>query len=202
MPQPDEDEEMPDASHVSGTTANGQKAQGVQSSYVQQGEPAEARTPAPPQRRVSANATKQPQTPATSESRSEILPPSTKRKAAERAAHKLHTEVIPDALQWEKEKHRKRIPEESPSHSEGNEKRRKLEKQKSEEKENIIEGVPKKVKKEAEVKERMDTGEKITLLITGANHDQFGPNAVKVGLVLFLNETLTAEIDSTGDQSN
>ena len=181
MPHSEDDEEVPDASHVTGTTVAGQKAQGVQSSYVPPLEHAEAKTPAPPQRRVSANGNAEPQTPMMNQLGFDLPPPSSKRKAAEKAAHRLHTEIMPDANLWEKkERHRKRIPEESPSQAVDNEKKRKLEKRKSDEKENLVEGVAKKSKKDTDVKEKAEGSDKITLLITGASPDFMNSGIPKV----------------------
>jgi len=177
MPREEDDEQMPDASHVSGTTVAGQKAQGVQSSYV----PGETATPAPPRRGISANGSNEPRTPVMTEMRSDLPPPSSKRKAAEKAAYKLSTEIVPDMLHWQtKEKHRKRLPEESPSQAVDTEKKRKLEKRKSEEKENLVEGIAKKTKRDSDGKESVDSLDKITLLITGAGTDFLSSTNIKV----------------------
>jgi len=105
-------------------------------------------------------------------------PGSAKRKAAENAMTKLHNEVMPDVLLWEKEKNRKTFPSDvvALAAAEDAEKKKKSEKRKIEEKENI-EGVPKKVKKEGEHKPVADN--KVTLLITGAS-DEFNANCLKV----------------------
>ena len=173
-PREDEDDDMPDAYPVSGTTALGSKGNNVQSSYV----PAEVKTPAPASRKVSpkVNRVQAPQTPATDETKVRT-PGSSRRKAAENATIKLRDEVMPDLMLWQKEKHRKRIPEEP----EDGEKKRKAEKRKSEEKENFVEGVQKKPKKDTEVGNHgVDTATKITLLITGASQDFVNANVIKV----------------------
>jgi twin BRCT domain len=171
-PRGDDYEDMPD------TTTNGSKtvkSQNVQSSYVQ----AEKKTPAPATK-VSPTITKivGPETPGTESTRAGT-PGSMKRKAAENATAKLHDVIMPDVLLWEKEKNRKRIPEE-PKASPETEKKRKLEKRKSEEKENIIEGVAKKVKKESETAKDVSDTNKIVLLVTGASNDLINPSALKV----------------------
>jgi hypothetical protein len=154
------DKDMPDVGE-GGTTATGNKVD-VESSYVH----ADAKTPGP-KRKVSDKAN--PKTPAVDNRAG--TPGSGKRKAAESAMEKLHNEVMPDLMAWEKEKNRKRFPMESASQAEEGEKRRKVEKRKSEEKENIVEGVQKKAKKvaSAEVVREAETGPKITLLVTGAD---------------------------------
>jgi hypothetical protein len=171
---PEEDEEMPDAG-VHNNIADG-KPQDVQSSYIR----SESKTPAP-KRKVSAG---NPHTPAMDEMRS--APPSSgKRKAAENAMEKLHNEVMPDLMQWEKEKNRKRFPADNPPPADDGEKRRKTDKRKSEEKENILEGVQKKVKKTPSsetVTHISDTGSKITLLVTGADPSFLDGSVVKVGV--------------------
>jgi len=111
-------------------------------------------------------------TPVSQETRT---PRSNRRKAAENAMTKLHNEIMPDVLLWEKEKNRKRIPEEKLSDEV---EKKKVEKRKMDEKENLVEGVSKKVKKEAEGKNVTDN--KITLLVTGASEDFINANSVKV----------------------
>jgi FKBP-type peptidyl-prolyl cis-trans isomerase len=94
---------------------------------------------------------------------------------------KLHNEIMPDLMAWQKEKNRKRFPEGSPSQANEDEKPRKTEKRKSEEKENIVEGVHKKPKKEVEiVKDTTEIGSKITLLVTGADPSFLDGNYPKV----------------------
>lgn len=105
-------------------------------------------------------------------------PGSSKRKAAENAITKLHNEIMPDVLLWQKEKNRKRFSEEA-TPSEDVEKRKKSEKRKAEEKENLVEGVAtKKVKKDVESKQVTET--KITLLVTGASEDFMSASSIKV----------------------
>jgi hypothetical protein len=176
MPPSDEDDEMPDTSHVSGTLATGSKGQAVQSSYANRQERIETRTPAPSRK---AHDNRDPYTPAASELGFNHPPPSSKRKAAEKAAHKLHTEIMPDAMLWEKkERHRKRIPEESPSQAVDNEKKRKQ--RESEEKENILDIAPKKIKRNDDVKEKKEGSSNIILLITGAAPDFITTMVTKV----------------------
>jgi hypothetical protein len=83
---------------------------------------------------------------------------------------------MPDVMAWQKEKNRKRIPEE-PQTAEELDKKRKMEKRKSEEKENI-ETTAKKPRKDADTV--VENASKITLLITGAPDDLTSPNAIKV----------------------
>jgi hypothetical protein len=111
---------------------------------------------------------------------------------------KLHNEVMPDLMAWQKEKNRKRFPMDNPSQTTEGEKRRKIEKRKSEEKENM-EIIPKKSKKEVEsVKDTVETGSKITLLVTGAQASFLEGGVVKV---LFSLIPLMVETSSIGDQS-
>jgi hypothetical protein len=155
----------------------------VQSSYAGQCSDSK-KTPAPPSARKVSPSNAVPrelaglQTPGVA---AEILPSSTpggsvKRKAAENAMTKLHNEVMPDVLLWEKEKNRKRFPSDVAPAAEDMDKKKKSEKRKVEE-ENV-EGLPKKVKKDAgESKPLAET--KVTLLITGAS-EEFNVNCLKV----------------------
>lgn len=165
-PRDDEEEE----NLISGTTANGTK---VQSSYI------EKKTPA------HGNASKGSETPITEGG---ATPGSGKRKAAENAMNKLHNEIMPDVMAWQKEKNRKRIPEE-PQIAD---KKRKVENIESEEKENI-ETVTKKPKKDVET----DVS-RIILLVTGAPDDLTGPSAIKVSVLYAF---LISETISTGHSS-
>lgn len=191
-PPNEEDEDISDANPVSGTTVNGSKGNNVQSSYV----PPEANTPAPVSRKVSPTATRVqgPQTPATDQTRVRT-PGSSRRKAAEQAMDRLHNEIMPDVMLWQKEKNRKRIPEEP----EDGEKKRKAEKRKNEEKENLVEGVQKKPRKDAEAaRDGADTSSKITLLVTGASQDFLNANVMKVKPSMIW---LTIEIDSLWNEN-
>jgi len=165
---------MMDANLISGTTANEPRGANVQSSYV------EKKTPAPTApRKVSGTKGSGPETPVTEsvpESLRTATPGSNKRKAAENAMNKLHNEIMPDVMAWQKEKNRKRIPEE-PQTAEELDKKRKMEKRKSEEKENI-ETTAKKPRKDADTV--VENASKITLLITGAPDDLTSANAIKV----------------------
>jgi len=168
----DEDEEMLDANLVSGTTANGTN---VQSSYVV---PTTEKNTYPPGTVVKGSAPKgsgPPETPVTESLRSGT-PGSSKRKAAENAMNKLHNEIMPDVMAWQKEKNRKRIPEEPPN-AEKVDRKRKVEKTESEEKENI-ESVTKKSRKDVDA--GVENANKIILLITGASEDFPSPSAIKV----------------------
>lgn len=173
-----EEEEVIDAIPV--PVNSGQKSRDVQSSYV----PGDKSTPAPSAKKASPKAGRLqgPQTPITDESSMRTPGSTGRRKAAENAITKLHNEVMPDLMLWNKEKHRKRLVE-APSPAE--EERRKAEKRKSEEKENHLDApMQKKVKKEKveskEAKTETAAG-KITLLVTGASQDFLNPASVKVG---------------------
>jgi hypothetical protein len=163
---------MMDANLISGTTTNEPRGANVQSSYVA---PAEKTAPPPNAGKVSGMKGSEPETPVT-ESLRTSTPGSGKRKAAENAMNKLHNEIMPDVMAWQKEKNRKRIPEE-PQTVEELDKKRKMEKRKSEEKEDI-ETTSKKPRKEADTV--TDNASKITLLVTGAPEDFTGPMAIKV----------------------
>jgi hypothetical protein len=179
-PQEDEVEETTDVNHiehppkVSDTTS-----QNVQSSCVS----VDKKTLAATSKTSASISTAKPQeTPALGPSRAQT-PGSNRRKAAENAITKLHNEIMPDVLLWEKEKNRKRIPEESLSQPKDSEKKRKTESRKSEEKENIIEGVAKKFKKDSNgVKDLADLSNKITLVVTGITDDLTTGNTLKVWL--------------------
>jgi len=158
-------EEEEEENTISRSITNGAN---VQSSYVA---PTEKKTPAP------TNVSKGSETPA-SETLRGATPGSTKRKAAENAMNKLHNEIMPDVMAWQKEKNRKRIPEE-PQNTERPDKKRKTE---SEEKENI-ETVTKKPRKDVDVESR------ITLLVTGAPDDLTSPSSIKVTLLIYLADT-------------
>jgi hypothetical protein len=140
----------------------------VQSSYVT----SEAnKTPAPPSKKSPPL-----DTPGTESMRG--TPGSSKRKAAENAMTKLHNEIMPDVLLWEKEKNRKRFPEQ-PARNEEVEKKKKAEKRKVEEKENLVHEVAtKKAKKDVESKQVIEN--KVTLLVTGASEDFMNVTSVKV----------------------
>ena len=91
---------------------------------------------------------------------------------------KLHNEIMPDVLLWQKEKNRKRFPEET-TQNEELERRKKIEKRKVEEKENLVEGVAtKKARKDVESKQLIEN--KITLLVTGASEDFINAATIKV----------------------
>lgn len=167
-PRDDEEEE----NLISGTTANGTN---VPSSFI------EKKTPAP------VDASKGSDAPMTASVRG-ATPGSGKRKAAENAMNKLHNEIMPDVMAWQKEKNRKRIAEE-PQIAD---KKRKVEKIESDEKENI-ETVTKKPKKDVET----DVS-RIILLVTGAPDDLTGPSAIKVPLLYAF---LISETISTGHSS-
>lgn len=140
----------------------------VQSSYVTT---ETNKTPAP-----SSKKSPPLETPRTESMRA--TPSSGKRKAAENAMTKLHNEIMPDVLLWEKEKNRKRFPEEI-AHPEEVENKKKVEKRKVDEKENLFEGVPtKKAKKDVDSKHV--TENKITLLVTGASEDFTSATSIKV----------------------
>ena len=172
MPREEDEEEMQDVQQLGSSTAtNGN----VQSSYMQH---SEQKTPAPVPKKVSA-ASKGPVTPAAGPTET---PGSTRRKAAENAMNKLHNEIMPDVLAWQKEKNRKRIPEEP---LEVDEKKRKVERQRSEEKENLVEGVSKKSKKDSDVTKDASETNKIVLLVTGASHDFINATSIKVCSLLY-----------------
>lgn len=159
------------------TTGKRRRSEDVQSSYVQN---TETKTPAPLPTKESMGAARVagPETPVT-ESMKTSTPGSNRRKAAENAMTKLHNEIMPDVLLWEKEKHRKRFPME-PSRPHESEKKR-VEKRKNEEKENLVDGVTKKAKRDSDnAKDALDSGNKITLLVTGATEDIINATSVKV----------------------
>jgi hypothetical protein len=163
----EEDQEMMDVNPATSITDGN-----VQSSYTQ----SEKKTPAPPS--SSARLLKGLDTPISEPMRT---PGSGRRKAAENAITKLHNEVMPDLLLWEKEKKRKRIPEEPvQSHNEEVEKKKKIEKRRIvDDKENDGEIVNKKAKKELEsVKNIIEN--KVTLLVTGASEDLTSASSIKV----------------------
>jgi hypothetical protein len=170
---PEEDEEMTDVQGDNDEEIAKSDAQNVQSSYM----PPDIKTPAPKELTKGLP----PRTPAMDSTRSETgTPISTKRRAAENAITKLHNEIMPDVLLWQKEKNRKRIPEEQLSPS-IEEKKRKAEKRKNEEKENIVETVPKKSRKQAEkAKDESEPGAKVTAIITGASDELTTANSLKV----------------------
>jgi len=173
-PQEDEDDEVISGNPDASTTT---KSQDVQSSYIQ----AEKKTPAPASHKVfhSDPKSRGPETPAQQTTPTQT-PSSSRRKAAENAMTKLHNEIMPDVLLWQKEKNRKRIPEESPIYSKEHEKR-KAEKRKIEEKENFVDGVVKKSKKDIESgKEVFETSSKIVLLVTGSVEDFASGTGLKV----------------------
>ena len=155
----DDDEEMTEIKPAAVTK--------VQSSYVTETN----KTPAPP-----SNKSPPLETPVTESMRG--TPGSSKRKAAENAMTKLHNEIMPDVLLWQKEKNRKKFPEEIAQSGEV-EKKKKTEKRKVEEKENLVEGVAtKKVKKDVETKQVIEN--KVTLLVSGASEDFMNATSIKV----------------------
>jgi hypothetical protein len=170
MPAGQEDEEETSELHPM-TVQNGGATYDVQSSCVQQ--PIQTKTPAA-QLQPTKTTQRAPQTPI-NQITSDQTPGSSKRKAAEQALDRLHNEIMPDVLLWQKEKNRKRFPTETPTRGEQPEKRRKVKKQKNEEKENV-EAVQKKVKESNTIES------KITLLVTGAGHDFLNVVAIKVHL--------------------
>jgi len=176
MPRDEEDDDVLVAEAINCAA----KPKDVQSSYAHAID--SKRTPAPSVRNVSpssglARELARLQTPG-QEMMSSGTPGSAKRKAAENAMTKLHNEVMPDVLLWEKEKNRKTFPSDVVALTAAGdaEKKKKSEKRKIEEKENI-EALPKKVKKEGEHKPVADN--KVTLLITGAS-DELNANCLKV----------------------
>ena len=188
-PRDEEDEETEDGNLISGTTSNEPLAANIRSSYLG---PTAMKTPAPAERKVSGQKESGPGTPVTDAMRTGT-PGSSKRKAAENAMNKLHNEIMPDVIAWQKEKHRKRIPEEPRKEDE----KRKAEKRKTEEKENL-ETIAKKPRKEVDTV--AESGSKITLLITGASDDLTSFNAIKVDLAYIL--YLILETVSTGYTTN
>ena len=190
MPRDEEDDDI----LVAEATDDAPKPKDVQSSYAQAADP--KKTPAPPLsvRKVSPSSglpreLARLQTPGhTVEMMSSGTPGSAKRRAAENAMTKLHNEVMPDVLLWEKEKNRKRFPSDvALAAAEDEEKKQKPEKRKVEEKENI-EGVAKKVKRDGDHKPVAES--KVTLLITGAS-DEFNASYLKV--IVRLNLPLTRQ---------
>jgi hypothetical protein len=164
----DEDDEMIEINPMTST-----KGKDVESSYVT----SEKKTPAPsssvrkisPSSKVTGMETPAPEPTRTPSSR----------KAAENASAKLRDEVMPDLLRWQKEKNRKRIPEEPQvSRVDEVEKKKKIEKRKAEDKENVGEVVSKKAKKDVESIKNVEN--KVTLLVTGAPEDLLSAHAVKV----------------------
>ena len=165
----EDDDEMVDVDLISGTTTNESRRTNAQSTYVG---PAETKTPAPTARKVSGPRESGGETPVTEGMKSET-PGSSKRKAAENALNKLHNEIMPDVIAWQREKNRKRIPEESQNVEE----KRKAEKRKAEEKENI-EMTAKKPRKDVDAV--VESGSKIILLVTGAADELTSPSTIKV----------------------
>jgi hypothetical protein len=155
------------------------KTKDVASSYAHASEP--KNTPAPSSRRISPSWSVPRelaglQTPGLTGEMVSGTPGSTKRRAAENAMTKLHNEVMPDVLLWEKEKNRKRFPSDVVPAAE-EDKKKKSEKRKVEEKENFEGAAAKKVKKDGESKGVVES--KVTLLITGAS-DEFNASCLKV----------------------
>ena len=170
-PKEDDDEEMTEM-----------KPTKVQSSYVQT---ESNKTPAPSSKKSPFEA------PDVEPMRG--TPGSSRRKAAENAMTKLHNEVMPDVLLWQKEKNRKRFPKEIVQSEEVEKK--KAEKRKVEEKENMDDGAQtKKAKKYVESKPLIEN--KITLLVTGASEDFMNATLIKVPLSL---SNLTSETLSVRD---
>jgi hypothetical protein len=158
------------------------KPKDVASSYAHASEP--KHTPAPSSRKLSPSGSVPRelaalQTPGLTGEMASGTPGSAKRRAAENAMTKLHNEVMPDVLLWEKEKNRKRFPSDVvPAATAAEEdKKKKSEKRKVEEKENFEGAATKKVKKDGESKGVVES--KVTLLITGAS-DEFNANCFKV----------------------
>ena len=177
LPREEDDEDVTDANLNAGTSVPGD----VQSSYVH----TDNKTPAPPNA-IRSDSKQDPKAP-TPQAASIPTPGSTKRKAAENAMTKLHNEIMPDVLLWQKEKNRKRIPTDSPLYSEDIEMKKKAEKRKIEEKENLVEGVAKKQKTVESNKDDADMTGKIMLLVSGSTEDFAAGHGLKVlSIKLFL----------------
>lgn len=170
LPREEDDEDVADANLNAATAIRGN----VQSSYVHTDNQASA-----PPNAVRSDPKRGPRPP-TPQATSMQTPGSTKRKAAENAITKLHNEIMPDVLLWQKEKNRKRIPTDSPLYSEDMEMKKKAEKRKIEEKENLVEGVAKKQKTVESSKDDVEITGKIVLLVTGSTEDFAAGQGLKV----------------------